>query len=145
MNLLEKKIIDQSLIQKLIPQRDPMVMVDSLLYYNKTKVIGGLTIKSSNMFVQDGVFSEPGIIEHMAQTVALHTGYSFYINDLVAPEGYIGAIKGVNITKLPKVNDRLETEIKILQKIFEVTLVKGTTCLNNEVIMTANMKTVEKK
>jgi len=145
MNLLKKKIIDQSLIQKLIPQRDPMVMVDSLLYYNKTKVIGGLTIKSSNMFVQDGVFSEPGIIEHMAQTVALHTGYSFYINDLVAPEGYIGAIKGVNIIKLPKVNDRLETEIKILQKIFEVTLVKGTTCLNNEVIMTANMKTVEKK
>ena len=81
MNLLEQKITDQSLIQKLIPQREPMIMVDTLLYYNKTKVIGGLTIKNSNMFVQDGAFSEPGIIEHMAQTVALHTGYSFYINN----------------------------------------------------------------
>ena len=145
MNLLEKKITDQSLIQKLIPQREPMIMVDTLLYYNKTKVIGGLTIKNSNMFVQDGAFSEPGIIEHMAQTVALHTGYSFYINNLVAPEGYIGAIKSVTITKLPKVNDKLETEVEILQKIFEVTLVKGKTRLNNEVIMIANMKTVEKK
>tara|TARA_B100001245_G_C22797835_1_gene384644 strand:+ start:272 stop:709 length:438 start_codon:yes stop_codon:yes gene_type:complete len=145
MNLLEQKITDQSLIQKLIPQREPMIMVDTLLYYNKTKVIGGLTIKNSNMFVQDGAFSEPGIIEHMAQTVALHTGYSFYINNLVAPEGYIGAIKSVTITKLPKVNDKLETEVEILQKIFEVTLVKGKTRLNNEVIMIANMKTVEKK
>ena len=117
MNLLEQEIKDKSVIKKLIPQRDPMIMVDSLFYYDKTKVIGGLTINNSNLFVKDGFLNESGIVEHMAQTVALHTGYSFYINNLVAPEGYIGAISNVIITKLPMVNDKLKTEIKILQKL----------------------------
>ena len=144
MNLLEQEIKDKILIKKLIPQRDPMIMVDSLFYYDKTKVIGGLTINNSNLFVKDGFLNESGILEHMAQTVALHTGYSFYINNLVAPEGYIGAISNVIITKLPMVNDKLKTEIKILQKFLKIVLVEGKTFLNNEVIMTATMKTVEK-
>ena len=144
MNLLEQEIKDKSVIKKLIPQRDPMIMVDSLFYYDKTKVIGGLTINNSNLFVKDGFLNESGIIEHMAQTVALHTGYSFYINNLVAPEGYIGDISNVIITKLPMVNDKLKTEIKILKKFLKIVLVEGKTLLNNEVIMTATMKTVEK-
>ena len=144
MNLLEQEIKDKILIKKLIPQRDPMIMVDSLFYYDKTKVIGGLTINNSNLFVKDGFLNESGIIEHMAQTVALHTGYSFYINNLVAPEGYIGDISNVIITKLPMVNDKLKTEIKILKKFLKIVLVEGKTLLNNEVIMTATMKTVEK-
>lgn len=144
MNLLEQEIKDKILIKKLIPQRDPMIMVDSLFYYDKTKVIGGLTINNSNLFVKDGFLNESGILEHMAQTVALHTGYSFYINNLVAPEGYIGAMSNVIITKLPMVNDKLKTEIKILKKFLKIVLVEGKTLLNNEVIMTATMKTVEK-
>jgi len=144
MNLLEQEIKDKSVIKKLIPQRDPMIMVDSLFYYDKTKVIGGLTINNSNLFVKDGFLNESGILEHMAQTVALHTGYSFYINNLVAPEGYIGAMSNVIITKLPMVNDKLKTEIKILKKFLKIVLVEGKTLLNNEVIMTATMKTVEK-
>ena len=145
MNLLEEKITNQNLIKKFIPQREPIIMIDALLYYNKTKVISGLKIRHSNMFVQGSTFSEPGIIEHMAQTVALHTGYSFYIKNLIAPEGYIGALKDVKIARLPKVNDNLETEVEILKNFVEITLVKGTTRLNDEIIMTANMKTFLKK
>ncbi len=145
MHIIKEKITDQKIIKKLIPQRNPFIMVDSMLYFDKTKVVSGLTIKNSNLFVQDGVFTEPGIIEHMAQTVALYTGYHFYVKKLQAPKGYIGAIKGISITKLPKVNDFLETEVEILQEIMGVTLVKGTTRQNNEVIMTAEMKTVLKK
>ena len=144
MNLLEQEIKDKSIIKKLIPQRDPMIMVDSLFYYDKTKVIRGLTINNSKLFVKDGFLNESGIIQHMDQTVALHTGYSFYINNLVAPEGYIGDISNVIITKLPMVNDKLKTEIKILKKFLKIVLVEGKTLLNNEVIMTATMKTVEK-
>ena len=42
------------------------------------------------------------------------------------------------------VNDKLKTEIKILKKFLKIVLVEGKTLLNNEVIMTATMKTVEK-
>jgi 3-hydroxymyristoyl/3-hydroxydecanoyl-(acyl carrier protein) dehydratase len=145
MNLLKEKITNPAIITKLIPQRAPIIMVDSLLHYEPSKVISGFTITDSNIFVQNNIFTEPGLIEHMAQTVALYTGYHFYINNLQAPEGYIGAIKGVEITKLPKVKDQLETEVTILQEIMGVTLVSGTTYLNGEVIVTAQMKTVLKK
>ena len=145
MNLLKETITDQNIILKLIPQRDPIVMVDALLYFNKNKVISGLTVKKENIFVQNGNLTEPGLIEHMAQTVALYTGYYFYIKNIPAPEGYIGALKDVNIEKLPKVNNRLETEVVILQEIMGVTLVKGITRLNGEIIMTAQLKTVLKK
>lgn len=145
MNLLKEKITDQNIILKLIPQRAPIVMVDSLLYFDETKVVSRLTITNKNMFVQDGFLTEPGLIEHMAQTVALHTGYHFYLKKLPAPEGYIGAIKGVTIEKLPKVSTQLETEVEILQEIMGVTLVKGETRLNGEIIMSAQMKTVLKK
>lgn len=145
MNLLKNEITDIAIIKKLIPQRAPIIMVDSLLYYDTSKVISGLTISDSNLFVQKNTFTEPGLIEHMAQTVALYTGYHFYINNLQAPEGYIGAIKGVEIKKLPKVADQLKTEVTILQEIMGVTLVQGKTFLNDEIIMTAQMKTVLKK
>lgn len=145
MNKLKEPITDQNIILKLIPQRHPIVMVDALLYFDDTKVVSGLTVASDNIFVQNGFLTEPGLIEHMAQTVALYTGYHFYIKNIPAPEGYIGAIKGVTIEKLPKVNMQLETEVEILQEVMGVTLVKGTTKLNDEVIMTAQMKTVLKK
>lgn len=144
MNLLKEPITDPELILKLIPQRAPIVMVDSLLHFEESKVVSGLTVTEDNMFVQNGFFTEPGLIEHMAQTVALYTGYHFYIKNTPAPEGYIGAIKGVTIEKLPKVNMQLETEVEILHEIMGVTLVKGTTKLNGEVIVTAQMKTVLK-
>ncbi|WP_103069766.1 hypothetical protein [Aquimarina sediminis] len=145
MNLLKEKITDSDIILKLIPQRAPMIMVDSLLYYDAAKVISGLTVTGKNIFVDNDKLTEPGLIEHMAQTVALYTGYHFYINNLQAPEGYIGAIKGVEISKLPSVGNQLETEVVILQEIMDVTLVKGTTRLDGEIIMTAQMKTVLKK
>ena len=144
MNLLKEPITDQELILKLIPQRAPIVMVDSLLYFEESKVISGLTVSEDNMFVQNGFLTEPGLIEHIAQTVALYTGYHFYINNIPAPEGYIGAIKSVTIEKLPKINMQIETEVEILQEIMGVTLVQGTTTLNGEVIVTAQMKTVLK-
>ena len=145
MNILKEPITDQNIILKLIPQRAPIIMVDALLSFNDTKVVSGLTITSDNMFVQNGYLTEPGIIEHMAQTVALYTGYHFYIQNIPAPEGYIGAIKGVHIEKLPKVNMQVQTEVEILQEVMGVTLVKGTTTLNGDIIMTAQMKTVLKK
>jgi len=145
MNVLKEPITDQNIILKLIPQRAPIIMVDALLSFNDTKVVSGFTITSNNMFVQNGCLTEPGLIEHMAQTVALYTGYHFYIQNIPAPEGYIGAIKGVHIEKLPKVNMQVQTEVEILQEVMGVTLVKGTTTLNGDIIMTAQMKTVLKK
>ncbi|MCB4799489.1 hypothetical protein [Neotamlana laminarinivorans] len=130
-------------ITKLIPQKAPFVMVDSLLDFSETKVESAFTILSNNLFVENNNFTEPGLVENMAQTVALHTGYNYYIKGEDAPTGYIGSIKKTTIKKLPKVNDVITTKVNVLHEIMGVTMVEIMVFnAQNEEIASAEMKTV---
>jgi len=131
-------------VESLIPQRTPFVMVDELSEYSETHLISGFTVKEENIFVQDGIFQASGLVEHQAQSVALHTGYKYYLLGKEAPTGYIGAIKSFEAESLPKAGDRLVTEVTILSEVMGVTLVNAVTRLNNEIIASAQMKTVVK-
>ena len=119
-----------------------MTMVDKLLDYTETCVIAGLTINEENIFVQNRRFSEAGLVEHMAQTIALHKGYFYYLNDKPAPMGYIGSIKNIVINKLPNVNQSIETKAEVIQEFMDVTLVRLETFLDQELIAFGEMKTV---
>ncbi len=61
-------------IKQLIPQREPIIMVDAIFEYEEEKVVGGLTVKNDSIFVKNNQLRESGILEHIAQTVALYTG-----------------------------------------------------------------------
>ncbi|STD14597.1 Uncharacterised protein [Chryseobacterium carnipullorum] len=84
---------DQNFVESLIPQRFPFVMVHEIMEYNEENLISGFEIKEDNIFVQEAIFQASGLIEHQAQSVALHTGYKYYLLGKDAPTGYIGAIK----------------------------------------------------
>ncbi len=142
MNLLESEITDKSFVQNLIPQKDPFVMVDKLLHFSEDKVVSGLTISEENLFTASAIFMAPGLIEHMAQTVALYTGYQYFLKNKPAPTGYIGAIKKVEIHKLPDVTSELVTTVKILHEVMGVTLVEIETACDGTIIATSEMKTV---
>lgn len=131
-----------SQILKFLPQREPIVMVDTLIFYTEESVTAGLTIVSNNIFVEEDVFAESGLLEHMAQTVAIHTGYSYYLMDKEAPVGYIGSIQQVAIERLPIVGDVIVSKAEIIQEFMGVTLVTITTYLGEAIIATAQMKTV---
>ena len=103
-------------IIQLIPQRSPMVMVDTLWEYTPETAVVGLTITQENIFVQEGNLSASGLIEHMAQSIALHKGYGYYLKALPTPMGYIGAIKHIEIQALPKKGEAIRTHITILQE-----------------------------
>ncbi|MGL4583855.1 MAG: hypothetical protein ACRCVU_12840 [Flavobacterium sp.] len=135
-------IIDRALVKQLIPQREPIVMVDALYEYTEIEITAGLTIEQSNLCVSNGVLREVGIIEHMAQSVALHTGYKFYLRQEPAPVGYIGSIKKIDINSLPKVGDRIYTKVNILQEFMGVTLVELVTYCEGIIIASGSMKTV---
>ena len=137
-----KKITDKKLIGNLIPQKPPFVMVDKLLHFEENKVVGGLTISQENIFVQNNKFTAPGLIEHMAQTVALYTGYQYFLKKEEAPIGYIGAIKKAEIFELPNVEEELTTTVIILHDIMGVTLVAAETKCDGKVIASSEMKTV---
>lgn len=135
-------LIPQEKVQDLIPQKAPIIMVDALFDFSDHSVKAGLTIQESNIFVQNDQLQASGIIEHMAQTVALHTGYAFYLKQKPAPMGYIGSIKKIEIHSLPKVEENLVTEAKIIQEFMGITLVEVSTFCNEKLMAQGQMKTV---
>lgn len=135
---------DKDFVESLIPQRFPFVMVHELSEYSESHLLSGFEIKEDNLFIQDGLFQASGLIEHQAQSVALHTGYKYYLLGKDAPTGYIGAIKSFEAEILPKIGDRLKSEVTILNEVMGVTLVDIVTKLNGEVIAKSQMKTAVK-
>jgi predicted hotdog family 3-hydroxylacyl-ACP dehydratase len=137
-----KKALDKDFVEKLLPQKFPFVMVDKMYDYTETSLISGFTIQKESIFFQDGNFVESGLIEHIAQSIALHTGYQFFLKNELAPTGYIGSIKDIEIRELPKLGDEIQTTVSILQEFAGITLVDVVTKLNNIVIAAGQMKTV---
>lgn len=133
---------DPQFVESLIPQRFPFVMVSSIAEYSDSHLVSGFEIKEENIFVQNGIFQASGLVEHQAQSVALHTGYKFYLLGKEAPTGYIGTIKTFEATALPKTGDQLKSEISIINEMMGVTLVDVVTMLNDDVIARSQMKTV---
>lgn len=135
-------ITDINLIESFIPQRFPMIMVDKLISFTEENLVAGLKVSQDNIFVKNNVLNEPGIIEHMAQSVALHTGFDFFLKNQDAPTGYIGSIKKIQIERLPQIEEEIETEITIIQEFLGVTLVEIVSKCNNIIIATGELKTV---
>ena len=143
-NLLKEPILELDRILQLIPQKPPFVMVDSLLEYNEKQGTTGFTIPPDNILVENNIFSEPGIIEHMAQSMSLWRGYQGFLSGLDKPKtGFIGAIKAVEIMELPKTGSKLTTYVEILQEFMNVTSV-GARTFDEEgnLLATSEMKTV---
>ena len=135
-------ILDAAFVGSLIPQKFPFVMVDKLMSFSENKVVAGLEVSSDNIFENQGVFQESGLIEHMAQSVALFTGYQFYLKNEPAPTGYIGSIKSIEILELPKVEDNVVTTVSVLHEFMGVTLVDIVSRVNDKEIAKGQMKTV---
>lgn len=135
-------ITETAVLLQCIPQRNPFVMVDCLYLHTPNQVVAGITIKNNTLFVKNYELKEPGLIEHMAQTVALHTGFGFYIQQEQAPVGYIGSISNLEILELPKLNDVIQTTATIIQEFAGITLVEIESKINEVCIAKAQMKTV---
>lgn len=135
-------LLEKNTVENLIPQKAPFVMVDKLLAYKENEITAGLTIPADNIFVQDGKFTESGIVEHMAQTVALYTGYQYHLKNEPAPTGYIGSVKDVKVNALPPVGRELLTRAVVLQEFMGITLVNIVTTCEGTEIAVSQMKTV---
>jgi len=133
-------LVSKQNIQSVLPQRPPMVMVDELLYSDETTTRCEFTVTAENVFTANGFFSEAGLVENIAQTAAAGMGYKAKQTNQPVQVGYIGAIKDLEIFKLPKVGDSLLTEVSIVNRVFDVTVVNGTIHCNNHVAAKCEMK-----
>jgi len=135
-------ILGKTEVEKLIPQKAPFAMVDTLLKFSELQITSGFTVTKENILSKNGVFTEPGIIEHLAQTMALHSGYKIKDATGKPQTGYIGAIKKVEIFNLPNVGDQLETTATIVTEFMGITLVTMICKCKGQLIAEAEMKIV---
>ena len=112
-------------ITKYIPQRHPIVMVHELVEADDDHAVTQLTIEPDNIFVSKEYFSEPGLVENIAQTAAMHVGYQCSLKNIPIPIGYIAAVKDLKIQALPKQNSLITTSVKITNKVLDITVVEG--------------------
>ena len=132
-------------VAKLIPQDPPMVMVHGLLEHDDRQTLTTFTLEDTNIFIEDGLFNEAGLIENMAQSAALRTGW---ISAGAVEEGtnfkpavgVIGAIKNFELFKKPASGERLETTIELLTEFGNATMVKASISTGHEMIASAELK-----
>jgi predicted hotdog family 3-hydroxylacyl-ACP dehydratase len=133
-------IVVKENIASLIPQAPPFVMIDELVYSDGNITRTRLEIRDDNIFAENGVFTEPGLLENIAQTAAARAGYEANKDNAPVRVGYIGAVKHFDVLELPAVGDTIETEIIIGNQVFDVSVINGTITCNKKVIARCEMK-----
>ena len=128
-------------IHELLPQQNPFVMVGCLRHFDMEKTITTTRIENCNIFVENGVFTSSGIIENIAQTCAARIGYvNKYILKKGIQLGFIGSIRSLELYRLPKVGDVIETTIITMEEIFGMMLVMAVVKESGEIIAKSEMK-----
>jgi len=128
-------------IDELLPQRRPFVMVDRLIRFDEVGTACELTVREDNIFTEDGALSVPGMTENIAQTCAARIGYyNKYILKRGISIGYIGAIRNMQILRRPKVGEMITTSIDVVEEIFGMTLVDAVIRCGEEILAEAQMK-----
>lgn len=133
-------IIQNEDILELIPQRPPIIMVDSFYGIEDNCSYSGLTVTPDNIFCQEGTLGEVGVIEHIAQSAALRIGYIYSQKKETIPLGFIGSVDKMTLYSLPKIGQKLFTEIIIIQEVFDITLIAAHVSISENIIAECRMK-----
>ena len=134
------RAIEDISLRELIPQRPPFVMIDRLVSSDVVYSVTELEVCPDNVFVSDGRMTAAGLVENIAQTCAARIGYINLNSGETVKIGVIGSISNLNIVRTPKVGEHLVTTIKLLEEVFQVTLVEAVVKSGDEELASCNMK-----
>jgi len=99
-----------------------MLMVDLILDINSSFVETTFLIKEDNIFVDNNIFVEAGLIENTAQTCSAIVGKKYFFeedgteNENINVIGFISALKNLKIHSLPKTGDTIITKANLVSK-----------------------------
>lgn len=131
---------NKSSVLKYIPQRPPFVLVDKLLHCDSEQTHTQLRIEEDNLFIEDGHFSETGMIENIAQTCAVRLGY--LNQNQPVKIGVIGSISNFELYAFPKIGETIDTKIVIATELFNVILLDSEIVCGKQKMASCNMKVV---
>lgn len=133
--------IQQINIRELLPQQPPFVMVDKLLAVSEEAITTGLTVRADNLFVENGQFTQAGIVENMAQTGAAKLGYvNKYVEQGTVKLGFIGEIKKLSFAELPVVGDELVTTVEVQNEVLSTLIVQTRVETAGRLVASGSMK-----
>ena len=135
-----KALYDHSNIEDLLPQRFPMVQVDSFYGIHDQIAYTSLTIRPENIFVEDGFFTEEGLTEHMAQSAAARAGYLAVSNQRPIRLGYIGAVSKAQFSRRPIIGEKLMTEVRIIEEVMQIALIEVVSRIEDQIVASCRMK-----
>jgi predicted hotdog family 3-hydroxylacyl-ACP dehydratase len=116
-------------------------MVDKLLYCDAKTTKTALTVREENIFFNNGVLAETGLIENIAQTCAARMGnIDSKAGNSSVKIGFIGTIRNLEIARLPKAGETLITQVNLMEEVFQISLVNATVSVGDEIITSCEMK-----
>ncbi|HXB10170.1 MAG TPA: hypothetical protein VNW04_23765 [Puia sp.] len=121
-------------ILELLPHRPPFIMIGDLLFADNCQTRTAYTLSADNLLVENAKWSEAGLLENMAQTVAAGAGYRAKQAGLPVQTGYIAAVKNFEVTHLPQVGQRLVTETILKESIASMIVVEATVWRDDRLI-----------
>lgn len=127
-------------ILQYIPQRPPFAMIDHLINADDGISKTSFTIPEDHLFIENGHFTERGLVENMAQTAAAGTGYKAQQIGNPAPIGFIGALKNLNIFQLPKASSTIITTVQFGMQVMNAQIVNARIEENGKEIANCELK-----
>lgn len=122
-------------VETYIPQRPPFVFIDEVVSVNNERAVSAFTIREGCPLVTNGHLSLAGLMENAAQTCAVRAGFCGG-NKI----GFIGAVKTMQASRLPKIGETLTTEVMLVQEVMNISLIECTTKVAEEMIATTTLK-----
>lgn len=139
-------LVSREDVLKFIPQRQPIVVVHGLVSHSENTSVSEFFVEEGHLFVRDGKLLESGLMENIAQTSALRSGYHFSKQMSEGkgakepPIGFIGALKNFVVSELPPINSVLKTTVTTMHEVMGMQVVEATVECEERVIASCEMK-----
>lgn len=142
-------------VERLIPQRLPMVLIDSVTQCDQHTTRSRFTVPRDHIMVEGGHLTAEGtvdgavvgghltaegMLENIAQTCAARIGFLNLLADSTVKLGFIGAVRDYRVMGLPAVGQTIDTVIEVKEEIFGITLVDATVTCDDRTLATTTMK-----
>lgn len=143
--MAQQLLIQREDVLRFIPQREPIVMVHGLLAHSASESTAVFQVEEDNLFVRDGKLLPSGLMEHIAQSAAIRSGYAFTQmpageGPAKPPVGFIAALKDFEVHGLPAVGETLHTTVTELNVIGNMTVIKGEVFCGDVLLASCEMK-----
>lgn len=135
-------LVPKAQILNYIPQRAPFVMVDNLLNSSADGIETDFHITPDNLFLDNNVLSEYGLIENILQSLAAGLAATNRFGANKPVNGFVGAISKLKIDMLPLAHDTLQTYITPLARLGDWYLAKGATFVDKRKLLECEVKIV---